>query len=170
MPKVTVYSIPHTGTKFACKFLHIHKISHTNRHYDRKGGIYEKSIDWKYIVPVRNPYLCYASFIARDHKVTDLQFLSMWARFIFFTSMSHVFYFPLDVKNRNQLLTTCVLYCGEEPNREIIENFSWNPVGENMTKEPGPCPQHMKDALKFAHEWYEHWTEHWSSAYLGDLP
>lgn len=92
----------------------------------------------------------------------------MWAEFIMRTEHQDAFYFPLDIKEakRQRMLMEAVDFIGAEKNMAYIKSFAndWKPVGATLTQDRRDAmllPNDVREALSFAHQWYQHYTIYW---------
>lgn len=155
----------HTGTRFTLKFFHDHGIQVFHRH------VHEQMTkpEWVRILPVRSPYDCYRSWVRRRAKhMDDKLFISRWATYIFHTEQQDAFYFPLDIheSERVPMLKAAVEFIGEKPNMNYIRMYAkdWKRVSPSIREEDrvnDPFPEHMRELLRFADEWYDHYTKNW---------
>jgi len=155
---ITIYSVPHTGTRFVQGFYTHCGVRTSRRH---AGHPIPQHDDDKRVIPVRNPYECYLSW-KYLHPGRDLEFMSLWGR-LMWRSQEGAFFFPLDIKreDRQEMLLAAKLYSGNYTvDLSLIESFEWNPSNESG-RPASACPEEIKKLLSFAYEWYEYYTKHW---------
>ncbi|MDX1487532.1 MAG: hypothetical protein R3268_04975 [Acidiferrobacterales bacterium] len=115
------------------------------------------------LVPVRNPFDTYLSHTSHAKPIFSESWLvSQFATLIWQCERARrVMYFPLDVSDRDHLLSSVCSYTGGNP--KYLSDFEWTPVGVSDLKEPKDTevPLHMRDRLQFAVEWYRYRTENW---------
>lgn len=141
---ITIYSIPHTGTRFVESLFRLHGIRTSRRHVGHKLA----HDDGLKVVPVRNPYDCYVSHCHRHPgRLTDAEFVALWGRMIW--KSEGALFFPLDTKDRNGLIRHALRKVGYDGE---IKDFEWKAI--NTSTHDNVFPEHMKLALSFAYEWY----------------
>jgi len=158
---ITVYSVPHTGTRFVQSFYKHCGIKTSRRHV---GYPIPQHDDDKRVIPVRNPYECYLSW-QYLHPDRDLEFVALWGR-LMWRSQEGAFFFPLDIEpeDRNEMLMKAREYDDNHiTNFELIETFQWNPENESSRDPDLECPEEIQKHLSFAYEWYEHYTTNWGT-------
>lgn len=159
--RIGLYTIPHTGTRFASVFLRHHEVDFFQRHVATPRAVPE----WRHVLTVRNPYHCYLTHRRRFPSNTDVNFVAMWGHYIWRTQWQDAFYLPLDIHPdyRRECLNRLAMFVGATPDLEYINEYasSWKKVGHEEPKGKEEIPKNMIEPLKFAYEWYEHYTENW---------
>jgi len=167
-PTSTVYSVPGTGTRFIMTFFSSQDIHIRVRHVNERMLLDEQ----RRIFPVRHPHDCWLTWNRTRYGIPqherDIEFLGLWANFLWKTEQLNGFYFPIDIAagDRISMLTEAVRYMGFEPNLPKMQvfAFAWQPVGSSKGPETPPdkeIPGPIYAALQGAVEWYEYYTEVW---------
>ena len=158
-----IYSVPHTGTRFVQSFFTHCGIKTSRRHVGHKliGKGQTEVPDGPRIIPVRNPYDCYMSWHYLHPEKSLVDFVGLWGKLVW-RSREGAFFFPLDIEeeHREQLMQEAPSYVGCY-NDISCKTFSWRPVNKSDRNRELECPDEMKQALSFAHEWYEYYTVNW---------
>lgn len=160
--RVGLYTIPHTGTRFASVFLRHHDVDFFQRHVSCERKVPE----WRHVLTVRNPYDCYLTHKRRfPSKLSDEYFVALWGHYIWRTQWQDAFYLPIDIDPdyRRDCLVRLAMFCGATPDMDYIVDYAaaWKKVGHEAPKGKEEIPESMIEPLKFAHEWYQHYTENW---------
>jgi len=158
---VGLYTIQATGTRFVSRFLeHIGAI-YSRRHIDDP----QPCFGLRRIVTVRDPIDLYLSHKGRleprKYTRSDLEFVSVFAEYIWNTSQMEAFYFPLDIdpQYRQQLLAECAAFCG----REYAEDFLWSNDEASGCANNAEISDEMRRHLQFAVNWYSQYTVFWGT-------
>jgi hypothetical protein len=146
---ITIYSIPHSGTRFVESFFRHCGVMTSRRHVGYKlvgkDGVVP---DGHRIIPIRNPYQCYMSNLYRRRaKFSDAEFIGYWGKLM----LREGFHFPIETKNRLGVMRAALDYVGRDG---PIETFQWEPVNTSNRPRDSEPPENIKKALDFAMEWY----------------
>ena len=164
--RIGLYTIPHTGTRFASVFLRHHGIDFDQRHVSCKRKVPE----WRHVLTVRDPYQCYLTHKRRfPTKLSDEYFVALWGHYIWRTQWQDAFYLPLDIDPqwRETCLKELVQFCGGTADFDYISEYAgnWRKVGHTGPTEEEEIPENLIEPLKFAYEWYQHYTEDWGAQF-----
>jgi len=146
MRLVSLYTIPHTGTRFVSNYLR-----HIGANYSRRhAGDTPPCPEGPLIVTVRHPYAVYMSHRYSYPEQTDAEFIRLYDLFFAEIKYKEAFYFPLDTKDREGTLKALAEYAWCDH-----KDFPWEPVGRTKRDRTLPVPEHMKEALQAARSWYK---------------
>lgn len=157
--RVGLYTIPSTGTRFVSGFLRYIGADYSRRHV----GDPPPCPEWRRVLTVRSPYQTYLSH-KHEHPKSDIDFVTLYANYIWRTQWMDAFYFALDVpeENRIGMLGELSKFCEIDPDWEKIKLFEWNFDKFKSTRDRSEkVPEHMFEHLAFAREWYAHYTVFW---------
>lgn len=155
--KIELYTIPHTGTRTAHRFLKLFDVKVNQRHVASPRTVPA----WRRVLTVRHPHDVYKTWKRRFPSEPDYNFVASWGHYIWRTSWQDAFYLAWDIPkdNRRWMLNELCMWCNVTPDFDIIDPFceEWPKVGSGSTGDE-VFPDYLENALKFAVEWYEHYT------------
>ncbi len=153
---ILLYSVPHTGTRFASKFLDKIQIVYRQYHTEAVEGV-EEHLDSKYqpkiVIPMRDPLLCWMSHyipygrsidINRTQRIQNVadNMLEDWELLNYIEQRSDYVHLRLDTQDREKELQKVADYV---ESKEPISNFKWENIG--VSKEV-PNNYDLWEALK----------------------
>jgi len=143
-----VVSIPHTGTRFLLELLKFNKGFVHVDHAQAKPRILDKQV---VICPLRDPLKVWVSWHKRNESREKFRYC--WHRMNELDAVRPIFYFPVDVPQRDFYLSLLANMIGQEL------TTTWEPVGH----EPGEHAPiiDLSDiyALPIAKRFYPAWED-----------